>query len=99
MEIIKNKKILVIGGAGFIGSHLCDFYKDDKDAQEYIKYWYKPYPQLLLLHEGLKLIEQKWEDKDIDIQYEKSVESKGTVINLKEYKKKPPKNDNGGDIA
>lgn len=87
------------GDADGGGQVLHDFYKDDKDAQEYIKYWYKPYPQLLLLHEGLKLIEQKWEDKDIDIQYEKSVESKGTVINLKEYKKKPPKNDNGGDIA
>ena len=24
MKIIKNKKILIIGGAGFIGSHLCD---------------------------------------------------------------------------
>jgi len=78
---------------------LLDHYKKNEEAAEFVKYWYKPYPQLLLLHEGLKLIEQDWNDKDIDITYDNSIESKGKVINLKEYKKKPPENDNGGDSA
>ena len=74
-------------------------FKDDPDSADFIKYWYKPYPQLMLLHEGLKLIDQKWEDKEIDITYEKNyTDNKGTVIDLKSYKKKPPGN-NDGDNA
>ncbi len=87
------------GDADGGGQVLHELFKDDKDAQEFVKYWYKPYPQLMLLHEGLKLIEQQWKDKDIDITYDDSIESKGKIINLKEYKKKPPENDNGGDSA
>jgi len=81
------------------GEVLFDLFKDNPDAQEFCSYWYKPYPQLMLLHEGLKLVEQHWDDKDIDITYNDSVESNGKVIDLKQYKKKPPENDNGGDSA
>ena len=87
------------GDADGGSSILHDLFKDDPDSADFIKYWYKPYPQLMLLHEGLKLIDQKWEDKEIDITYEKNyTDNKGTVIDLKSYKKKPPGN-NDGDNA
>jgi len=77
------------------GQVLHDLFKDDEEALDIIKHWYKPNPQVLLLHEGLKLVEQNWDDKDIDIKYEKSLDLvEGKVINLKEYKKKPPDKDN-----
>ena len=72
--------------------------KNDITQPYIIKHWYKPTPQVLLLHEGLRLVEQKWEDKDIDIKYEKNVDLvEGKIINLKEYKKKPPDNNNETD--
>ena len=50
------------------------------------------------MHEGLKLVEQKWDDVDIDIKYEKNVDLvEGKIINLKEYKKKPPDKNNDSD--
>ena len=81
------------------GQVLHELFKDDEEALDIIKHWYKPHPQVLLLQEGLKLVEQKWDDKDIDIKYEKSVDLvDDKIINLKEYKKKPPGN-NDGDNA
>ena len=87
------------GDADGGGAVLHDLYKDDAEAAEYIKYWYKPYPQLLLLHEGLKLVDQSWSDQDIDIMFDKtnSIETGGTVVSLREYKKKPPEKDNDND--
>ena len=85
------------GDADGGGSVLHDLFKNDPDSAEFIKYWYKPYPQLMLLHEGLKLIDQKWDYKEIDITYDKTYNS-SSVISLKDYKKKPPSN-NDGDNA
>lgn len=80
------------------GQVLHELFKDDEEALDIIKHWYKPTPQVLLLHEGLRLVEQKWEDKDIDIKYEKNVDLvEGKIINLKEYKKKPPDKNNDSD--
>ena len=70
-------------------------FKADEEALDIIAHWYKPHPQVLLLQEGLKLVEQSWEDLDIDIKYEKSVDlAEGKIIDLKQYKKKPPDKDN-----
>ena len=77
------------------GQVLHELFKDDEEALDIIAHWYKPHPQVLLLQEGLKLVEQSWEDSDIDIKYEKSVDLvEGKVIDLKQYKKKPPEIDN-----
>ena len=46
---------------------------------------------------ALKLIDQKWDDKEIDITYDKTYNS-SSVISLKDYKKKPPSK-NDGDNA
>lgn len=67
---------------------------DDESEQEVVKYWYKPTPQLFLLHEGLKLVDHPW--NEIDLEYEEK--DSATVVTLKDFKK-PPTNDNGDDIA
>ena len=65
----------------------------EEDEQEVVKYWYKPTPQLFLLHDGLQLVDHPW--SDIELEYEDK--KPGTVVTLKDFKK-PPKGDND-DIA
>lgn len=74
------------GGTG----NLLDLFDQD-DEVEATKYWYKPTPQLFLLHEGLKLVDATWDE--VDLSFEEK--SSGTVITLDDFKKpKPPESDN-----
>lgn len=72
------------GGSG----NLLDLF-DEEDEQQVVKYWYKPTPQLFLLHEGLKLVDHPW--NEVDLEYEEK--KNATVVTLKDFKKKPPAND------
>lgn len=70
--------------------NLLQLFDDEPDLEQYVQYWYKPTPQLFLLHEGLKLIDEGWEDVDLTFD-----EKSGTVVDIKDFKKKPPPdNDN-----
>ena len=69
--------------------NLLQLFDDEPDLEQYVKYWYKPTPQLFLLHEGLKLVETDWAEEDLTFD-----EKSGTVIDIKDFKKKPPNNDN-----
>jgi len=73
--------------------NLHELFDDEPDLEAYVNYWYKPQPQLFLLHEGLKLTDHTWDEVDLAYEEKKS----GTVVTLKDFKK-PPKGDND-DIA
>lgn len=62
---------------------------DEDDVSEVVKYWYNPSPELFLLHEGLKRVTSSW--AEIELNYED--QPKGSVVSLKDFKKKPPSND------
>lgn len=74
-------------------NNLHELFNDEPDLEAYVNYWYKPQPQLFLLHEGLKLTDHTW--AEVDLAYEEK--KPGTVVTLKDFKK-PPKGDND-DIA
>ena len=74
--------------------NLLTLFEEEKDLEAYVKYWYKPTPQLFLLHEGLKLVDHLWDE--VELQYE-DTPKEADVVNLKDFKK-PPKGDND-DIA
>jgi hypothetical protein len=67
-----------------------ELFEDEPDLEAYVKYWYKPTPQLFLLHEGLKLVDHPWDE--IELQYDDKPKE-ADVVNLKDFKK-PPKSDN-----
>jgi hypothetical protein len=71
--------------------NLHTLFSDEPDIEQYVKYWYKPSPQLFLLHEGLSLVDQNW--GEADLAYVENTAG-NTVVTLKDYKKKPPKGDN-----
>ena len=77
--------------------NLIDIFDDDPDNQEFIKYWYKPQPQLFLLHEGLKLTDHTWADVEMEYEEKKNLPDElGTVVTLKDFQKakaKPKDND------
>jgi len=76
--------------------NLLELFEEEPDLEAYVKYWYKPTPQLFLLHEGLKLVDHPWDE--IELQYEDKPKE-ADVVNLKDFKKpKPPKGDDD-DIA
>ena len=70
--------------------NLLELFEDEPDLEAYVKYWYKPTPQLFLLHEGLKLVDHPWDE--IELQYDDKPKE-ADVVNLKDFKK-PPKGDN-----
>ena len=74
-------------------NNLHELFDDEPDLESYVNYWYKPQPQLFLLHEGLKLTDHTWDE--VDLGYEKKKPATG--VTLKDFKK-PPKGDND-DIA
>ena len=78
---------------------LLQMFQDETDLEAYVKYWYKPTPQLFLLHEGLKIVDHPWDE--LELQYEDTLKE-ADVVNLKDFKKPPrqlpPKGDND-DIA
>jgi len=69
-------------------SNLLDLFEDEPDLEQYVKYWYKPTPQMFLLSEGLKLVEQDWSESELEFEDKSS----GTVVTLKDFKK-PRKGD------
>ena len=64
------------------GANLLSLF-DDEDLQEYVKYWYKPNPQLFLLHDGFKIVEQDWAEESLEFDSKQT----GTVVTLKDFKK------------
>jgi len=74
---------------------LLQMFQDEPDLEAYVKYWYKPTPQLFLLHEGLKIVDHPWDE--LELQYE-DTPKEADVVNLKDFKKPPrqlpPKGDN-----
>jgi hypothetical protein len=44
---------------------------------------------MFFLHEGLKIVTVDWSEEDLTFD-----EKSGTVVELKDFKKKPPNNDN-----
>ncbi len=75
---------------------MLELFDDEPDLEQYVKYWYKPTPQLFLLHEGLKIVDHPWDE--LELQFEDKPQE-ADVISLKDFKKpNPPKGDND-DIA
>jgi len=71
---------------------LLDLFDSDDDS-DVVKYWYKPDPEMFLLHEGLQKISGNWAESELNY----NDLPKGDVINFKDFRKKPPSSDDNDE--